>query len=111
MQEEGEKDRELEREGGTQTLIRPSQETKPPALYKVILLNDDFTPRDFVVHVLKRFFNKSDTEATVLMLQVHQRGAGVAGVFTFEVAETKAYQVTAYARANQYPLKTVVEEA
>jgi ATP-dependent Clp protease adaptor protein ClpS len=106
-----EKRRELERDGGTQTLIRPSEKTKSPELYKVIILNDDFTPREFVVHVLKRFFNKSDTDATHLMMQVHTKGAGVAGVFTHEIAETKAFQVNSYARANQYPLKTIVEEA
>jgi ATP-dependent Clp protease adaptor protein ClpS len=111
MGDDEEKRRELEREGGTQTLIRPSQETKPPTLYKVVILNDDFTPREFVVHVLKRFFNKNETDATALMLQVHMKGAGVAGVFTYEIAETKAYQVNSYARANQYPLKTIVEEA
>lgn len=103
--------RELERDGGTQTLIRPSQETKTPSLYKVVILNDDFTPREFVVHVLKRFFNKNETDATTLMLQVHTKGSGVAGVFTYEIAETKAFQVNSYSRANQYPLRTIVEEA
>lgn len=105
-----EKRREHEREGGTQTLIRPSEKTKTPTLYKVVILNDDFTPREFVVHVLKRFFNKNDADATSLMLQVHTKGAGIAGVFTYEIAETKAFQVNSYARANQYPLKTIVEE-
>ena len=76
-----EKRRELEREGGTQTLIRPSQETKKPALYKVVILNDDFTPREFVIHVLKRFFAKSDTDATTLMLQVHRDGGVANGAY------------------------------
>lgn len=102
--------RELEQEGGTQTLVRPSQETKEPKLYRVIILNDDFTPRDFVVHVLKKFFNKTETEATKLMLQVHKKGSGVAGVYTHEIAETKAFQMNSYARSNQYPLKTIYEE-
>ena len=111
MSDDEKKQRELEREGGTQTLIRPSQETKSPTLYKVVNLNYDFTPREFVVHVLKRFFAKNDSDATALMMQVHTRGAGIAGVFTHEIAETKAFQVNSYARANQYPLKTIVEEA
>lgn len=97
--------------GGTQTLVKPQSKTKRPSLYKVVILNDDFTPREFVVHVLIRFFAKSEAEATQLMLQVHHKGAGVAGVYPFSIAETKAYQVNAYAKQNQFPLKTVVEEA
>jgi ATP-dependent Clp protease adaptor protein ClpS len=106
-----EKDFDLEVAEGTQTLIRPESETKKPSMYKVVLLNDDFTPREFVVHVLIRFFGKNETEATQLMLQVHHEGAGIAGVFTFEIAETKTYQVNSYAKQNQYPLKSVMEEA
>ncbi len=96
---------------GTQTLVRPEPKTKQPKQYKVLILNDDFTPREFVVHILMRFFRKSETEATQLMMQVHSKGAGVAGIFTFEIAETKAYQVNAYSKQNQFPLKSVVEEA
>jgi ATP-dependent Clp protease adaptor protein ClpS len=94
---------------GTQTLVRPDSETKQPALYKVIILNDDFTPRDFVVHVLVRFFSKDETDANRLMLEVHHQGAGLAGTFTYEVAETKTYQVNNYARQHQFPLKCVME--
>jgi ATP-dependent Clp protease adaptor protein ClpS len=105
------KDLILEQEGGTQTLPRPSTYTKTPSFYKVVILNDDFTPRDFVVHILQKFFRKNETEATQLMLQVHQKGAGIAGVFTYEIAETKAYQVNDYSKQNRYPLKCTVEKA
>ncbi len=96
---------------GAQTLVKPEIKVKTPALYKVVILNDDFTPREFVVHILVRFFKKSETEANTLMLQVHHKGAGVAGVYSFEIAETKTYQVNAYAKQNLYPLKCVMEEA
>ncbi len=101
---------DAEAEQGTQTLIRPDQETKTPSLYKVVVHNDDFTPRDFVVHVLKRFFQKSEEQATELMLQVHHKGFGIAGVYTHEIAETKAFQVNELAKENTYPLRTTVEK-
>ena len=101
-------DKELENQGSTQTAERAS--TKTPSLYSVVLLNDDFTPREFVVHILKKFFSKNDTEATSLMMQVHTKGSGIAGVFTFEIAEMKTHQVNSYARSNQYPLKAVMQE-
>ena len=80
-----------------------------PKMYKVILLNDDFTPMDFVVLVLRRYFAKSEEEATKVMLDVHQKGAGVAGVYTLEMAEMKTMQVNQFARMNQHPLKSTVE--
>lgn len=95
---------------GTQTLVKPESKTKEPSLYKVLILNDDFTPREFVVHVLIRFFGKSEQEATNLMLQVHHKGSGLAGVFSYEIAETKTYQVNTYSKQNQFPLKCVMEE-
>lgn len=98
-------------EENTQVLVHPSSETKTPSFYKVRMLNDDFTPRDFVIHVLQRFFRKSDQEATQLMLQIHHKGSGIAGVYTFEVAETKAYQCNEYSKQNHYPLKCTVEKA
>lgn len=98
-------------QSGTQTLIRPSSKTKTPSFFKVVILNDDFTPRDYVVHVLQKFFKKSEQEATQLMLQVHHKGMGIAGVYTYEIAETKAFQVNEYSRQNQYPLKCTVEKA
>lgn len=81
-----------------------------PKMYKVILLNDDFTPMDFVVLVLRRFFSKSEEQATSVMLDVHKKGAGVAGVFTLELAEMKTMQVNQFARMNQHPLKCTLEQ-
>jgi ATP-dependent Clp protease adaptor protein ClpS len=89
------------------------QETRPqikkPPLYKVILLNDDYTPMEFVVRVLERYFHKSREEATRIMLQVHQKGLGICGVFTREVAETKVRQVMLYAAESQHPLQCSME--
>jgi ATP-dependent Clp protease adaptor protein ClpS len=80
-----------------------------PKMYKVIVLNDDFTPMDFVVLVLKRFFGKSEEQAVEVMLDVHKKGAGVAGVYTLEMAEMKSMQVNQFARMNQHPLKCTME--
>ena len=88
------------------------QETRPqlkiPPLFKVILLNDDFTPMDFVVEVLMEFFSKTTARATEIMLEIHHQGEGVCGLFTREIAETKAAQVNAYARNHEYPLLCVM---
>ncbi|RMD80348.1 MAG: ATP-dependent Clp protease adapter ClpS [Gammaproteobacteria bacterium] len=84
---------------------------KEPPLYKVILLNDDFTPMDFVVEVLERFFRMDRPTATRIMLNVHTKGMGVCGVFTRDVAETKVDQVNRYARSHQHPLLCVMEKA
>ena len=81
-----------------------------PPLYKVLLLNDDFTPMDFVVVVLQRYFGMSREQATQVMLQVHQQGMGTCGVFTKDVASTKVDQVVSYARQHQHPLACVMEE-
>lgn len=94
---------------GTLTQTRPK--TKQPSLYKVILLNDDFTPMDFVVHILRKFFRKNEAEANSIMLQVHHQGAGIAGIFSHEVAETKVYLVNEYSRQNQHPLKCILEKS
>lgn len=83
---------------------------KPPPLYKVLLLNDDYTPMDFVVVVLEQFFSMSREQATLVMLKVHREGKGVCGVFPRDVAATKVEQVTAFARQNQHPLACVMEE-
>ena len=85
-------------------------EVKPPPLYRVVLLNDDYTPMDFVVDVLEKFFSLDRPTATRIMLEVHIQGKGVCGVFTFEIAETKVAQVTTYARDNQHPLMCTLEE-
>lgn len=91
------------------------QEAKPklkrPPLYKVILLNDDFTPMEFVVHVLEQFFNMNREQAVRVMLQVHTEGKGVCGTFTRDIAETKVAQVNTYARDNQHPLLCTLEQA
>lgn len=83
---------------------------KPPPLYKVLLLNDDYTPMDFVVNVLQQFFSKSREQATQIMLKVHNEGAGLCGIYPRDVAETKLQQVTSYAREHQHPLQCVMEE-
>jgi ATP-dependent Clp protease adaptor protein ClpS len=82
-----------------------------PPLYNVVLLNDDYTPMEFVVDVLERFFRMDRSGATRVMLEVHTRGKGVCGVFTYEIAETKVAQVTSYSRDNQHPLMCTLEEA
>ena len=93
---------------GIETKVRPK--TKKPSLYKVLLLNDDYTPMEFVIHVLERYFAKPHEEAVEIMLHVHRRGVGVCGVYTFEVAETKVAQVIELARRNQHPLQCTMEK-
>ncbi|MBH1992759.1 MAG: ATP-dependent Clp protease adapter ClpS [Sphingomonadaceae bacterium] len=90
---------------------RTRTRTKKPSLYKVLLLNDDYTPMEFVVHVLQQFFRMDMEEATRVMLHVHQRGVGVCGIFSYEVAETKVNQVMDFARQNQHPLQCTLEKA
>lgn len=94
----------------TGLLLKTRPKTKKPSLYKVLLLNDDYTPMEFVVHILERFFTKTRQEATDIMLHVHRRGVGLCGVFTFEVAETKVAQVMDFARANEQPLQCTMEK-
>jgi ATP-dependent Clp protease adaptor protein ClpS len=84
--------------------------TKKPSLYRVLLLNDDYTPMEFVVFILERFFNRSREQATRIMLHVHQKGVGLCGVYTFEVAETKVAQVLDLARRHEHPLQCVMEK-
>lgn len=88
-----------------------SPKTKTPPQYRVVMLNDDYTPMEFVVHVLEKFFTLDRVAATRIMLEIHTRGKGACGVFTHEIAETKAAQVNAYARENQHPLLTTLEPA
>lgn len=95
---------------GTAIVTRTKPRTKRPNLYRVLLLNDDYTPMEFVVHVLQRFFNKSRDDATRIMMHVHQNGVGECGVFTYEVAETKVTQVMDFARKHQHPLQCVMEK-
>jgi len=91
----------------TKTRTRP----KKPSMYKVLMLNDDYTPMEFVVLVLKRYFRMDLEQATRVMLHVHQRGVGVCGIFPLEVAETKVNQVMDFAKANQHPLQCTLEKA
>jgi ATP-dependent Clp protease adaptor protein ClpS len=95
---------------GTTVLTATKAKTKKPALYKVLMMNDDYTPMEFVVHTLQRFFKMSVEQATQVMLHVHQRGVGVCGIFTYEVAETKVNQVTEFARKHQHPLQCTMEK-
>jgi ATP-dependent Clp protease adaptor protein ClpS len=97
-------------QGDTNVIVKQETKTKKPALYKVLMLNDDYTPMEFVVHVLERFFNKNRAEATRIMLHVHQRGVGVCGVYTYEVAETKVNQTMEFARKHQHPLQCTLEK-
>lgn len=91
-------------------LLKPKPKTRKPSLYKVLLLNDDYTPMEFVVHVLERFFSKTREEATDIMLHVHRRGVGLCGVFTYEIAEMKVNQVMDFARSNEQPLQCTMEK-
>ena len=97
-------------DGDSGILIETRTRTKKPSMYKVLMLNDDYTPMEFVVHVLERFFGKNRSEATHIMLHVHRRGVGVCGIFTYEVAETKVTQVIDYARKHQHPLQLKMEK-
>src|SRR5207245_9724301 len=94
---------------GSAAVTQVKPKTQKPSLYRVLLLNDDYTPMEFVVYVLERFFNKSREEATRIMLHVHQHGVGVCGVYTYEVAETKVAQVVDTARRHQHPLQCTME--
>jgi len=95
---------------GTSVVTQTKPKTAKPSLYRVLILNDDYTPMEFVVYVLERFFNKSREDATRIMLHVHQNGVGVCGVFTYEVAETKVAQVIDSARRHQHPLQCTMEK-
>lgn len=95
---------------GTSVITKTKPQTKRPNFYRVLLLNDDYTPMEFVVHVLERFFNKDREAATRIMLHVHHHGIGECGVYTYEVAETKVTQVMDFARKHQHPLQCVMEK-
>ena len=96
--------------GQSQVVLETRPRTKKPSMYKVIMLNDDYTPMEFVVYVLQRFFSMSNGQATAIMLNVHQRGVGICGVYSFEVAEAKATQVMDHARQNEHPLQLQIEK-
>ncbi len=94
----------------TGVLLKSRSKTQKPAMYKVLILNDDYTPMEFVVHVLERFFNKTREEATDIMMHVHRKGVGICGVFTYEIAETKVAQVMEYSRSSEQPLQCTMEK-
>jgi ATP-dependent Clp protease adaptor protein ClpS len=100
------------KDGGGQVgvITRTEPKTKKPSLYKVLLLNDDYTPMEFVVHILETIFGKTREEAVDVMLHVHRHGVGICGVFTFEVAETKVAQVIEFSRRHQHPLQCTMEK-
>ncbi|HKK30954.1 MAG TPA: ATP-dependent Clp protease adapter ClpS [Alphaproteobacteria bacterium] len=94
----------------TGVVVKTKPRVKKPSMYKVLMLNDDYTPMEFVVHVLENFFHKNREEATEIMLHVHQKGIGVCGVYTYEVAETKVAQVVDFARRHEHPLQLTLEK-
>jgi ATP-dependent Clp protease adaptor protein ClpS len=95
---------------GTAVITKTKTQTKRPNLYRVLILNDDYTPMEFVVHVLERFFSKDHESAHRIMMHVHQHGIGECGIFTYEVAETKVTQVMDFSRKHQHPLQCVMEK-
>ncbi len=99
-------------DGDTKTgvVVKTRPKVKKPSLYKVLMLNDDYTPMEFVVHVLESFFHKNREEATQIMMHVHRKGVGICGVYTYEVAETKVAQVVDFARKHEHPLQLTLEK-
>src|SRR5579871_2818793 len=95
---------------GTGVVAKTRPKTKKPSLYKVLILNDDYTPMEFVVHILEKVFGKTREEAVDVMLHVHRHGVGICGVYTFEVAETKVAQVIEFSRRHQHPLQCTMEK-
>lgn len=91
-------------------ITKSKTKVKKPSMYKVVMLNDDYTPMDFVVHILQVVFNKTGSDATKIMMNVHEKGVGICGVYTYEIAETKATQVAIYARTNEHPLRCEIEK-
>lgn len=104
-------DKDKKQDGGSGQIILESRtQTKKPSMYKVVMMNDDYTPMEFVVHVLQQFFGRSVDEATQIMLNVHQRGVGICGIYSFEIAETKASKTMEYARQKEHPLQLQLEK-
>ena len=103
-------DKDDRRDQGTSVITKPRTRTQRPPLYKVLLLNDDYTPMEFVVLVLEKYFSKGREEATRIMLHVHHKGVGICGVYTYEVAETKVTQVMDFSRQHGHPLQCTMEK-
>ena len=110
MADDDRKKRQDSNAPGTAVITKTRPQTKRPSMYRVLLLNDDYTPMEFVVHVLERFFSKDRDAATQIMLHVHHHGIGECGIFTYEVAETKVTQVMDFARKHHHPLQCVMEK-
>tara|TARA_B100000686_G_C16805932_1_gene990407 strand:+ start:9830 stop:10159 length:330 start_codon:yes stop_codon:yes gene_type:complete len=100
----------LEGENNSNTLIEDKVEVKKPSFYQVLIMNDDYTPMEFVILVLEKYFGKSRNEATQIMLHVHQKGMGVCGLYPYEIAETKVVQVMDFAKKNEHPLQCTLEK-
>tara|TARA_Y100000590_G_scaffold363696_1_gene421495 strand:+ start:4729 stop:5067 length:339 start_codon:yes stop_codon:yes gene_type:complete len=112
MKIEGQKKNDIySNEPNTGIILEDRPLTKKPSMYKVILLNDDYTPMEFVVYVLEKIFNKNQEDATQIMLHVHKNGIGICGVYTFEVAESKCKSVLDLAKENQHPLQSTIEKS
>ena len=94
---------------GISVISKTAPQTKKPSMYKVLLLNDDFTPQEFVVWLLQAVFKKNSEDAYRIMLHVHQKGVGICGIYTREIAESKVEQVIAYAKQNEHPLQCTME--
>ena len=104
-------DKDKKQDGGSgQIILERRTQTKKPSMYKVVMMNDDYTPMEFVVHVLQQFFGRTAEEATQIMLNVHQRGVGICGIYSFEIAETKASKTMEYARQKEHPLQLQLEK-
>jgi ATP-dependent Clp protease adaptor protein ClpS len=110
MKDTGDNDGKGKDGTGTGIVTKTRPKVKKPSLYKVLLLNDDYTPMEFVVHILEKFFSKSREDAVEVMLHVHRHGVGICGVFTYEVAETKVAQVIEFSRRHQHPLQCTMEK-
>jgi ATP-dependent Clp protease adaptor protein ClpS len=110
MSEDGDDHGGDEGDGRTGIVTKTRPKTKKPSLYKVLLLNDDYTPMEFVILVLEKFFNKGREDATQIMLHVHHKGVGICGVYTYEVAETKVTQVIDFGRQHSHPLQCTMEK-
>ncbi|MCO5144043.1 MAG: ATP-dependent Clp protease adapter ClpS [Oligoflexia bacterium] len=98
-------------ESNQESRVAEKERLKKPPLYAVLLVNDDYTPMDFVIHILLKFFQKTEEEAMQIMLQVHEKGQGICGIFSREIAETKAMRVVQYAQEHKYPLQTRIQPA
>ncbi len=106
-----ERDNNPDLDGDLRVITKEKPKTKKPSMYQVVLLNDDYTPMEFVIYILERFFNKTREEASTIMLHVHKKGVGVCGVYPYEIAESKVTQVMDFCMKNEQPLQCTLEKA